>query len=131
MVSIRHKYNDGNVTISEEGVLHGKALTHDTIPALLRNGDLFYAKFGGTMHDDLQLYNPVKLANITAFWWDNLGLGNPDIEIPQNHLVLGSYYNGMFYITLKNGEIRHWENADNIKPTERPNNVVHLPRKKN
>lgn len=124
MVSIRHKYHYGNVTINPNGVITGKALTGNNIPAQLKDGSLHYRPFAGILDDDLGLHQPVKLVNITAIWWDDSAAGNPDIVIPERHFLLGTFYNDSYYITLRNREILTWP-----RPNEkqvRKNNVVSL-----
>ncbi|HFQ4951150.1 TPA: hypothetical protein ACGUO9_004191 [Vibrio vulnificus] len=131
-VSIKHHYHYGNVYINENGVICGKALTGNTIPALRTNGDLRYLPFGGVIDDEFakacEQYRPVKLLNISAFWWNDLGMGEDGYEIPLDHITKGYYFNDRYYLAILNDVPIHWQ-SDKVhaRTNYHTNNVFYLP----
>lgn len=125
-VSIRHRFNYANVVINENKVVMGRAISHTSIPAKLKNGELLYKPFGGVM-DYQSECRRVKLVNIEKFWWNEDGFGD-GIEIPNGHALLGFYDHDRFYIAIRDDKPIHWEIepdrpsyfTDNIVPMNRP-----------
>ncbi len=109
-VSIRHRYHYGSIAINEFGVVCGDALTGNKIPALMRDGEYLYRPFGGVIDEDSLMQNakPVKLVNITGFWWNDLGMGSDGYEIPIDHAVKGYFLNDKYYLAIKNDKPLHW-----------------------
>lgn len=131
-VSIRHRHNHANVLISAEKVISGGAVTGNTIPAMLKDGRLYYLPFGGVIDDDsvMKHAKAVKLVNVTGFWWNAMGMGNDGYEIPIGHAVKGYLLNNRYYIAIKNDKPLHWpvvqqrtnyhtDNVVNIKDSRR------------
>ncbi|USD35550.1 MULTISPECIES: hypothetical protein [Vibrio] len=110
-VSIRHRYHYGNVLINDEKVITGDAITGNAIPALRKNGSLRYMPFGGVIDEDCVFGNaiPVKLVNLTCFWWNDIGMGSDGYEIPLNHAVKGYLFHGKYYVAIRNDQPLHWE----------------------
>lgn len=126
-VSIRHRYNYGNVLMNTEKVISGDVVTGNTIPALLKNGQLLYKPFGGVIDDDSVMKNAqaVKLVNVTGFWWNDIGMGRDGYEIPIDHAVKGYLLNDRYYIAIKNDKPLHWPAAKQ-RTNYHTDNVVNM-----
>lgn len=130
-VSIKFHYHYGNIYINLDGVIHGSALTGNTIPALRKNGDWWYRPFGGVIDEELAKrnarYRPVKLLNIRGFWWNDLGMGEDGYEIPSGHLTKGYYFNDRYYLAILDDAPIHWpSNQANTHVDYHTNNVFML-----
>lgn len=127
-VSIRHRYHYGNVLISDSKVIHGDALTSNTIPALLKNGEYCYKPFGGVIDDDSVMgsVQRVKLVNLTGFWWNDVGMGE-GINIPVGHAVKGYVLDERYYVAIKDDKPLHWP-LPVSSPSRPRNNVAYLKR---
>lgn len=102
-VTIRYRHNRTMNTISEEKLLSGSAITGNTIPAKLANGEYGYKEFGGVISIDSPWFKKsthVKLVNIEGFSWSS-GFGEW-ITISKLNYILGVYLNNKFYIAIQN-----------------------------
>lgn len=112
-VSIRHRYHGGNVLINTEKVINGNsvAITGNTIPALLRNGTYRYRPFGGVVDEEAMTKDDIrlKIVNVTALWWNDIGFGDDCYRIPANHYIKGYLINEKYYIAIKDDKPLHWE----------------------
>ncbi len=107
--SIRHRYHGGNVYINTEKVITGNAITANNIPALTKSDRYRYHPYLGVIDDSAppEGAEPVKLVNITGFWWNDIGMGSDGHEIPINSIVKGYYINGGYYIAIADDKPIH------------------------
>jgi hypothetical protein len=111
-VSIRHRYNHASTVVSPSGVVFGKPLCGNHIPAKGRDGQLHYRPFGGVIDDAISgNHQCVKLVNISDFFWNDMGMGQ-GCSIPRHHVVKGCYFNNCYYIAIKNDLPVHFEDAE-------------------
>ncbi|MDS1996472.1 hypothetical protein [Vibrio parahaemolyticus] len=83
MLTIRHRYHYGNVDINKDGVIDGKAITKNEIPALRKDGEYIYRPYKGSLDNVYLLHvQKVKLVNIVAFTHDELGISFLVIALP-------------------------------------------------
>jgi len=131
-VSIRHRYNYANVLINTDKVISGGAVTGNTIPAVLKDGSLYYLPFGGVIDDDSVMKNAkaVKLVNVTGFWWNAMGMGRDGYEIPIGHAVKGYLLNDRYCIAIKNDKPLHWP-AGQQRTNYHTDNVVNIQARRN
>ncbi|MGD8116886.1 hypothetical protein [Vibrio sp. TRT 29B02] len=105
MVSIRHRYNNGNVILNAKGLaFETSALCQDSLPAKVKDGQLLYKRFGGFFDVDcvMSYVQKVKLVNINGFTKDEDGITGW-IEIPPLHYVVGVFMHDRYYVLLRNG----------------------------
>ncbi|MCG9575440.1 hypothetical protein L1D14_04235 [Vibrio tubiashii] len=121
MGCIRYKHNNGKVLLSSEGLLHGsKAITRNTIPALLNSGEQRFLPYGGFLSVDrtnTAKYQFVKLVGIDAYSYDRSGLSDW-VNVPDNTYVVGCYVNGRYYLAFFDGAIK-------ATPFTKPSNRYH------
>lgn len=103
MSSIRYRHNYRVITLTPHGVLGSSAVSGDCIPAMLRNGEVHFAPYRGSIDvglcRDLQR---VKLVGVVAWSPENDGF-DMWYDMPREHYLVGVYTNGCYYIALKNG----------------------------
>ncbi|HHI5019826.1 TPA: hypothetical protein ACP5VM_003935 [Vibrio parahaemolyticus] len=104
MLTIRHRYHYGNADINKDGVINGKAITKNEIPALRKNGEYIYRPYKGSLDNVYLLHvQKVKLVNIVAFTHDELGIFDW-FHLPTDHYLVGVYRDGGYYVLTKNGQ---------------------------
>ncbi len=109
MTCIRHRHHYGSGLINEQKVIFGELITDNKIPAKRKNGEFQYEPYGGVCdHAFSGKMQKVKLANIISFYWDDNGMSE-EYPIPLNHVVLGFYMNGKYFIAIKDDKPIHWE----------------------
>ncbi|QFT40021.1 MULTISPECIES: hypothetical protein [unclassified Vibrio] len=104
MLTIRHRWNAGSLPLNEDGLLFGYSVIGNNIPALLKDGELAYKPYLGTL-DNVYLLNVkrVKLVNLNGYTHDKDGLVDWQL-IPVDHYLVGVYRNGGYYILTKDRE---------------------------
>lgn len=108
MTSIRYRHNYRLITLTPSGIVGRPAVTGDCIPAMLRDGELHYAPYLGSMDAGLSINRRrVKLVGIVAWSLDVDGVGTWH-DIPANGYIMGVYQNGGYYVVLENGEPFHF-----------------------
>ncbi len=79
-------------------------MTGDCIPALLRDGELHYAPYLGSVEAGLSVNRRrVKLVGIVA-WSPDVDGVSPWYDVPASGYIVGVYQNGGYYIAMANGE---------------------------
>ncbi|MEI8659269.1 hypothetical protein [Vibrio sp. Hal054] len=100
--AVRFKYHNSSNTIASDGrVLSGRAITHNCVAALLKDGSRHLAPFGGFLsYPQLRKLQLVKLVDIFQFTLEDL----PELakwqDIPIGSLCLGAYLNEHYYLML-------------------------------
>jgi hypothetical protein len=94
---------------------HGSVSLHDKcdgqISALLKGGSTKRAPFGGFIEaSNLIGLQRVKIIDIHKLCEDDEG-EKPTYQIPNNHYVVGTYLERKLFITLENGEPKHFSNG--------------------
>ncbi|EJG0999624.1 hypothetical protein C4G52_RS22200 [Vibrio parahaemolyticus] len=109
MTCIRHRYHYGSILINEHKAVAGEHVTGNTIPAKRKNGELAYEPYGGVCDYAFKgKMQKVKLVNIISFFWDDDGM-TEEYAIPLNHVVLGFFMQGKYFIAIKDDKPIHWE----------------------
>lgn len=110
--------------INEHGSVSLSDKCDGKISALLKGGSTQYAPFGGFIEvANLVGLQRVKLPNIHMLCEDDQG-EKPSYQIPKNHYVVGTYLEHKLFITLENGEPKHF--SDGKEDLDGKNNVVSL-----
>ncbi|GAL28511.1 hypothetical protein JCM19239_1587 [Vibrio variabilis] len=103
MPCIKYKHNYALVSLNGSCKPNTKSVSGNTIPALLRNGDVSFLPFTGFIKkDEIEGMQLVKLINIVGFTTDDSGI-REWYEIPKDCYCIGVCLHKAYKLVLSGG----------------------------